>query len=206
MRLYKILPLIMLILVGCSQGDADELPTLAPTLGGETRPTENATEPPTLNSQTTNPTAEIPANPTQPVNIGPPTLPPVWTATPITEPEIPTNTPIPPTPIPQATFLPSCRNFRPNDELNERIYTPGTVPTIAWNPIPEAVNYRVTLYDEFQIEIFSDFVSETIYRFPVEFFEEAKPYSWSVIPLNRQIQQFCPATGAELFPDRPATG
>lgn len=191
MRERALLFIVALVFLAACQQQA-VVPTLAPTALAPTATTgEAATQPP--------PPTALPR----------PTLPPTWTPAP----EV-TNTP-PPTPdlanggavLPQETpviapTLPeACNSFGPDPNRTVRTYKSGQDTTVYWVPVEGAEYYSVSLTDENDEIIFTDYTADTSYTFSADLIEDGKLYGWQVYPINPLGQQMCLTRGAELFPE-----
>jgi hypothetical protein len=194
-RKWLIALISLTALAGCRQQSQQVLPTLIPTLSGQTQAT-----PVGLPTTTAQPTQLPTAVPVQR-----PTLPPTWTPSPA-----PTQTPDLVTPtenvisatqaqLAQAT-LPACANFREDRDRFQSTFRLGTSPQVVWTPADNAISYRVSVIDDTGRELFSDLTKDTQYSFRADLFERGKVYGWQVYPIDPLGQQMCLPRGSELYP------
>lgn len=146
------------------------------------------------------------------------TLPPTWTPA-ISD--TPSSTPTPTltpslTPTPTQTYTPTpnetnaallsqplpaiCANFAADPARNMTQFPLDTAPTVAWTPVDTAANYILRVYDENNVTIFTQTLTDTEVTLKADLFAGNQSYAWDVAPLDANGGQLCPSRGALLVP------
>lgn len=187
--------LILMVMTAACSPEAEVLPTVAP---------QEATEEPT------------PLPTATPLNLQRPTLPPTWTPSPdpnsVTQPEattgadssgqaqqLATQSPA----FAAATPLEVCTGFGEDRERNKRTFKIGESPQVFWTAVAGAGSYSISLIDETETVLLTEYTTEPTYTFDASLFEQSKFYGWEAYPIDMIGQQMCLGRGAELFPEDP---
>ncbi|MBK8025931.1 MAG: hypothetical protein IPK19_32245 [Chloroflexi bacterium] len=138
------------------------------------------------------------------------TLPPEWTPTPSVTPlesptPMPQGTPVPTFDMANAVLLTSptreaCAGFTIQYDQTAMTFNRRENPRVTWTVVPNALAYRVALFDEARNTVFATIVGETTTDFGSHLFVGQARYFWEVRPFDNAGTQLCAAIGALLIP------